>query len=37
MKEFMIGWASIHMIRIGPVVMNRRSIFGKRTNGVQKD
>jgi hypothetical protein len=36
MKEFITGWVRVDMIRIGPVVMKKkRSIFGKKDNGVQ--
>jgi hypothetical protein len=36
MKEFTISYASMHMIKIGLVVIKRKSMFGKRANGVQE-
>jgi hypothetical protein len=35
MKEFTTDWVRVDMIRTGPVVMKKkRSIFGKKANGV---
>ena len=37
MKEFTIGWASVSMIRTRSVVIKKKkSMFGKRDNGVQE-
>jgi hypothetical protein len=32
----MIDWANMCMIKIGPIVRKKKSMFGKKANGVQE-